>query len=812
MSASGPLQSGTAIASALLRDALQALPDAIAVFDADDRLVFWNDNFAEFYSRSASLAIGDRFEDLIRASVAKGLVADALGREEEWIADRLRRHNQPDHTREHRLANGRWIRTQERRSKEGWFIGIRSDITDLKEQEASFRLLFESNPTPLYVVHRETLAFKAVNDAALTLYGHSRERFLAMTMLDTRPKRDHAEFLRLAQQGSMFDYPGLRSWTHLREDGREISVVPYTKPLTIDGQPMCLVSIVDLTDRQRAEDEVRKTKAFLRSVVESIPVGVFVKDMHNEGRYVIYNRACEALVGRNREEIIGRTDREVFSPSEADRFAAQDAEVIRRDDLLVLPAETVTRGDGDVRTFLTRKLPITGVGDDPARYIVGISEDITEQQLMASRLEHQAYHDTLTGLPNRLLLRRRLEAMLRGPGCMALHYIDLDGFKLVNDTLGHRVGDGLLKAAASRLGGVLSASDMAARLGGDEFVVLQDSVSDPLAFTGLAHRLVEVLSAPYDVDGQHIVVGASIGVALSAEGSSDPDQLLLDADTALYAAKAGPRGSFRIFDPQMNVEARARRELANEVMHALERQQFVLFYQPFVNVKSGTLAGFEALIRWQHPVRGLIPPGDFIPVAEDLGMIGAIGKWVVGQACRDAASWPVSCRVAVNLSPCQFEERDLVESVEAAIAQTGLDPTRLELEITETVLLEESEKNLQILRGLQRLGVTIALDDFGTGYSSLSLLQRFTVDKIKIDRSFTRGLPIDRGSLAVLRAVVALAGSLDIQTTAEGVETEAQFSCIKAEGCDAVQGWLLGRPMPADEVHGLLGAAAAHAA
>ena len=812
MSASGPLQSGTAIASALLRDALQALPDAIAVFDADDRLVFWNDNFAKFYSRNANLEFGDTFEDLIRASVADGLVADAQGREEEWIADRLWRHKQPDHAREHRLSNGRWIRTQERRSSEGWSIGIRSDITDLKEQEASFRLLFDSNPTPMYVVHRETLAIHAVNDAALTLYGFSRDRFLAMTMLDTRPERDHAEFLRLAQQGSVFDFPGLRSWTHLRADGREISVLPYTKPLTIDNQPMCLVSVVDLTDRQRAEDEVRRTKAFLRSVVESIPVGVFVKDMENEGRYVIFNRAGETLFGRHREEIIGRTDGEVFSPSEADRFAAQDAEVLRRDELLVLPAETVTRGDGDVRTLLTKKLPITGVGDGRARYIIGISEDITERQLMASRLEHQAYHDTLTGLPNRLLLHGRLDAMLREPGCMALHYIDFDGFKLVNDTLGHRVGDGLLKAAALRLERVLSAADMAARLGGDEFVVLQGSVSDPLAVTGLAHRLVEILSAPYDVDGQHIVVGASIGVALTADGSTDPDQLLLDADTALYAAKAGPRGCFRVFDPHMHVQARARRELANEIMHALERQEFVLYYQPFAEVKSGTLAGFEALIRWQHPVRGLIPPGDFIPVAEDLGMIGAIGKWVVGQACSDAASWPVSLRVAVNLSPCQFEERDLVDSVAAAIAAAGLDPTRLELEITETVLLEESEKNLHLLQSLQRLGVTIALDDFGTGYSSLSLLQRFAVDKIKIDRSFTRGLPIDRGSLAVLRAVVALAGSLDIETTAEGVETEAQFSCITAEGCDAVQGWLIGRPVPADEIHDLLGAAAACAA
>ncbi len=806
------LQSGTEIAAALVRDALQVLPDAIAIFDANDRLVFWNDNFASFYSRRVPLAFGDRFEVLIRSSVADGLVIDARGREEEWVADRLRRHAQAESTLEHRLSNGRWIRTQERRNSEGWSIGIRSDITDLKEQEASFRLLFESNPTPMYVVDQATLGIHGVNDAALSLYGYSREVFLAMTMLDLRPERDHAEFLRLTALGTAFDYPGIKSWVHLRADGREIVVLPYTKPLMIDERPMGLVSIVDLTDRQRAEDEVRKTKAFLRSVVESIPVGVFVKDMHNEGRYVIYNRAGEALVGRNREEIIGRTDCEIFPRDEADRFAAQDKEVIRRSELLVLPAETVTRGDGDVRTILTKKLPITDVGDGEIRYLVGISEDITERQAMASRLDHQVHHDALTGLPNRLLLHRRLDAMLMEPGCMALHYIDLDGFKLVNDTLGHRVGDGLLNAAASRFGHVLSASDMAARLGGDEFVVLQGAISDPLAAMGLAHRLVEILGAPYDVDGQHIVIGASIGVALASDGSSTPDQLLLDADTALYAAKSGPRGSFRIFDPQMNVEARIRRELATEVMQALERQEFVLFYQPFVDIESGDFVGFEALIRWQHPIRGLIPPGDFIPVAEDLGMIGAIGKWVVRQACIDAVSWPTSCRVAVNLSPCQFEERDLVASIEAAIMETGLDPARLELEITETVLLEENERNLHILQDLQRLGATIALDDFGTGYSSLSLLQRFAVDKIKIDRSFTRGLPMDRGSLAVLRAVVSLARSLDIGTTAEGVETQAQLDCVKAEGCSAVQGWLMGRPVPASEIRTLFGAGASRAA
>ena len=382
----------------------------------------------------------------------------------------------------------------------------------------------------------------------------------------------------------------------------------------------------------------------------------------------------------------------------------------------------------------------------------------------------------------------------------------------MNDTLGHRFGDALLCAAAARLREALSRTDMAARLGGDEFVVLQDPVLGQDAAAAFARHLIDVLSAPYDIEGQHVVVGASIGIALPCEGTAHADALLRHADTALYAAKAGRRGSFRLFDPRMDLEASERRDLANEFMTALDNQEFVIHYQPFREVASGALAGFEALIRWQHPVRGLILPGDFIPVAEQLGMIGALGEWVVREACKEAAAWRVPLVIAVNLSPAQFKESALIESVEAALAESGLDPSRLELEITETVLLEGSERNHSILLALRRLGVMIALDDFGTGYSSLSQVQHFSIDRIKIDRSFTRGLPLDRGSLAVLRAVVALARSLGIETTAEGVETQAQFDCIKAEGCDAVQGYLFGRPAPADRIRDGWGVTPSHQA
>ncbi len=785
----------------LLREALQALPDAVTVFDAEDRLVFWNGHYEQMYPRRAPLRRGIRFETLLREALAEGSIAEAVGREEAWIEQRMHRHRNPAGSHESRLATGRWIRVQEYRSPDGWSISIRSDISDLKEKEESFRLLFEANPTPMYVMDFATLRLASVNDAALALYGYDRARFVTMTALDLRPERDHAEFLRFVEDGFAYSNTGSRSWTHVRADGLEMTVVPYSRPLTMDGRSMCVVCVVDMTERLKAEDEVRQTWAFLNSVVESIPLGLFVKDMGDRGRYVVYNRAGLALAGRSQEATIGRLDEDIFPAEEADRFRKQDIDVMRASRLQLFAETALLRGDGEVRATLARKLPIADQRSGEPRYIVGIVEDVTERQRMASRLTHMAHHDALTGLPNRTLLHLRLGALVsEGPRAIALHYMDLDGFKAVNDTLGHRVGDSLLCAVAARLSRVLSPSDLVARLGGDEFVVLQEGVETADAATALARLLVATVGAPYDVDGHHVVIGASVGIAIAEHALDDADALLRNADTALYAVKAEGGRACRLFAPEMDSKASLRRELAGEFMRALADEEFELFYQPFVDAGAGTLAGFEALVRWRHPLRGLIAPCDFIPVAEQIGLIGALGGWVVRQACRDAASWPIPCTVAVNLSPVQFEEPDLLETVRSALDTSGLEPGRLELEITETVLLDGSDRNLAVLEDLRALGVRIALDDFGTGFSSLSHLQRFAVDKIKIDRSFTRGLPLDRGSLAVLRAVVALARSLDIDTTAEGVETDGQFACVSAEGCGAVQGYLLGRPAPLAEL------------
>ena len=794
-------------ADSVLREALELLPDAIVLFDADDRLALWNSRYSDIYSRKTPLARGMRFEEIMRIAVSDGLVPDAVGRPDAWIAARVERHRMPSSTYEHRLANGRWVRIQERRSADGWSIGVRNDITDLKQREESFRLLFEASPTPMYVADRATLGFVAVNAAALALYGYPRDRFLSMGLRDIRPEREHAAFDAIVASGALFDYAGERAWTHLRHDGAEITVVPHTKSLTLDGRPVLLSSIADITERQIAEAEAKCARAFLNSVVDLIPVGVFVKDLEDGGRYVIYNRCGETLVGRSRDEIVGRLDEDVFCAEDAARFASQDREVMLSRCLKTYAEETVTRGSGEVRTITTRKVPFLDGPDGRPRYLLGVSEDITERQRMASRLDHMAHHDALTGLPNRVVLDNRLDSLAFAsrarPAADALLYIDLDGFKSVNDKLGHRIGDGLLGAVALRMRGIVEAPDLATRLGGDEFVLLV-SLRSPMAIEcgiiGVARHVVEVLSSPYDVDGNVVSITASIGIALAGGDDGEPETWLRKADVALYAAKRAGAGTVLLFSQDMDVEALQRREFAVDLERGIDAGEFELHYQPFVGVADERVVGHEALLRWRHPTRGLLLPRDFIPLAEDLGLVARLGARVVRQACQDAADWPADLSVAINLSPLQFRDDGLLATIASALGRSGLDPHRLEIEITEAVLIEDGARNIATLESLRRLGCRLVLDDFGAGLSSLSHLQEIRFDKIKIDGGCVGRLPDDLRSLSMLRAIVALATSLSIVTTAEGVETKDQHRCLRREGCVQAQGNLFGRPVLAAPV------------
>ncbi len=440
------------------------------------------------------------------------------------------------------------------------------------------------------------------------------------------------------------------------------------------------------------------------------------------------------------------------------------------------------------------------------RIAQGITADLANSREEAHRL---ALHDPLTGLPNRVLLAERMEhalARVRRQGTMlAVLCLDLDRFKQVNDTLGHPVGDDLLRAVAGRLADCLRNCDTVARLGGDEFAIIQAPLGRVEDAGVLAQRIIETLSEPYDLGGHKVVVGASVGIALAPADTADRDHLLKMADMALYRAKADGRGVFRLFEPGMDTKMQARRVLEFDLRRAVKAQEFELDYQPLVDLPSGRVSGVEALVRWRHPERGLIRPDDFIPLAEETGLIGPIGEWVLHQACAAAAEWPADVMVAVNVSAAQFKRPGLVAAVFDALAASALPPERLELEITETAFLADADTTLATLHRLREKGVRIAMDDFGTGYSSLGYLRSFPFDKIKIDRCFIREVETSMDCKAIVRAVTGLGSNLGITITAEGVETTAQLDQLRAEGCDQVQGFLFSRPVPARDVVALLG-------
>jgi len=437
-----------------------------------------------------------------------------------------------------------------------------------------------------------------------------------------------------------------------------------------------------------------------------------------------------------------------------------------------------------------------------------LKEEISRREASESRSHYLAYHDPLTGLGNRLLFREFLDQYLEEfhdtDTPIGVLFVDLDGFKNVNDMLGHSAGDELLRQIASILRDHVSDHDCVARLGGDEFAILQIGEAQPDGAARLANRLIEVTGRPFLVNDREVHVGASIGVVVDPRCTSNVESLLKAADLAMYRAKASGRGTYRLFDPQMEAEVVARQRLEQDLRLALRRGEFTLHYQPLVDLKTGRIVSFEALLRWEHPEAGLVMPGHFISVAEEIGLIASMGDWALRQACRQAAAWPSNVSVAVNLSPIQFLRGNIVASVVDALTASGLAPERLELEITESVMLEQSSRNAGILRQLRELGVRIAMDDFGTGYSSLGYLRNFRFDKIKIDQSFIRNMVSDEGDKAIVRIVLALGDSFNIRTTAEGVETMSQALALMEEGCTEAQGELFSMPVPYESTFKLL--------
>jgi diguanylate cyclase (GGDEF)-like protein len=524
-----------------------------------------------------------------------------------------------------------------------------------------------------------------------------------------------------------------------------------------------------------------------------------------EQRLVVCNRLYGELYGLTPEQVKpGTTIRQLLQYRHAKGVFGNVAFEAFAHDWLVEFSKASSRiqelADGRVISIVRRPMPDGG--------LVSTTEDITDRRRSEAKIAHMAGHDALTDLPNRMLLNERLElavARARRGEIVAVHVFDLDLFKNVNDTLGHAVGDKLLKAVADRLRAVARETDTVARIGGDEFAIVQVALEQPADATTLAERVIETISEPHDIDGHQVIVGTSVGIAVGPTDGIDPGQLMTNADLAMYRAKSEARGTFRFFQPGMDVRMRERRALECDLRKALAANEFELYYQPVVNLESDEISGCEALIRWHHPDRGMISPGEFIALAEEIGCIVPLGEWAISQACAAAAVWPDDLKIAVNLSPAQFTSPGLVPAVVRALATSGLAPERLELEITETVLLEHNETTLATLFQLRELGVRIAMDDFGTGYSSLSYLQKFPFDKIKIDRAFVKDITLATSSLNIVRAVAAMAKGLGMATTAEGVETQEQHDLVKYEGCTEMQGFLFSKPLPANQIGHLIG-------
>lgn len=549
--------------------------------------------------------------------------------------------------------------------------------------------------------------------------------------------------------------------------------------------------------------EVQQQFDRLKSAVESIPQGILLTGP--DERVILAND--------NFRELFGLAESDVLPGTPLPDVIAR----CRQNGAVVVAEEQERMGEIVPSFFLSSQRIVSVSGErtivvttalTPEGGSVAVHEDVTERRRQEERIAYLAHHDALTGLPNRVLFREQLvEAlgMSQSTGnASALLYLDLDQFKSVNDTLGHPIGDKLLISVADRLRNQLSDGDHVARLGGDEFAILLTGRATPAQAADLADRIIATIGEPFDIAGQFIFIGVSIGIAIAPVDGDDADLLLKHADMALYRAKQDGRNVCRFFESAMDKEIQTRRELEIELRHALVNEEFQVHYQPLFNLQGGQIEGFEALLRWPHPRQGFISPAEFIPIAEETGLISGIGSWVLRQACLEAAKWPKHIRVAVNVSPVQFRTRTLVLEVIAALGASGLSANRLEIEITEGVLLQDTEATLSILSELQRLGVRIAMDDFGTGYSSLSYLRKFRFDKVKIDRAFVQDLNKGQDKLAVVRAVTGLCTSLGIATTAEGVESEEQLLALRAEGCTQAQGYYTGRPMPASQATALL--------
>jgi diguanylate cyclase (GGDEF)-like protein/PAS domain S-box-containing protein len=784
--------------------ALNNLPHGIVMVDALQRMVFCNDRYLEIYRLSRS-EIWPRmpFSEVLELRKARGTFAgdpDFGATYGEALQSALRD-----------LGDGRQIKVSRRWLPAGGFVSVHEDFNEQRElsrQLATTKSFLESVIDNIPVC----VAVKNIDDGKYILANRAFEQFSRFPR--ERIVGHHAEEIFTAQSAknvvqadeeAIASPNGDASMELLVERGSETRILGARRVVARDeyGQPKFLVTLFeDVTEQRKLSKEVEGTKKFLELVLDHIPTSVAVKRV-DDRKYLLINKHAEKFMDRSRQQMIGQRIEDFHSRDRATFINHRDNAAIRMKGEVV-SEEYPVQSDNGLRLYMSRRVAVLDERGEP-QYLIQTNEDITDRRQTESRMAHMAFHDGLTDLPNRVAFVQALSQMIdacAGTDEFAVLSIDLDRFKEVNDVFGHEIGDKLLVEASRRIQ-LAAQGAVVARLGGDEFGLIIDG-AQPEAGRALAQRLIDTMAKEFVIDEKVVHVGVTVGIAVFPHNGDVPAALLANADVALFRAKAEARGSVCVFEAQMDQQIRDRRAMHRELSQAIKNGELTLNYQPQAKIGKDVV-GFEALVRWNHPVRGMVSPGVFIPLAEESGLIVEMGEWILRAACVEAASWSRPLQIAVNLSPVQFLHGDLVSLVHSILLETGLPPGRLELEITEGVLIGDYDRGLALLRRLKALGVRIAMDDFGSGYSSLSYLQSFPFDKIKIDREFVMNLGHNAQSAAIIRAVIGLGHGLDVPIVAEGVETKEQLAFLASESCDQVQGYFIGKPAPIQQYADLVG-------
>jgi diguanylate cyclase (GGDEF)-like protein/PAS domain S-box-containing protein len=673
----------------------------------------------------------------------------------------------------------------------------------LVQSESNFRALTENANVGILVNHQGRHVY--ANNKLLELLGYTADEIRATGVKElVHPAEYDQVMVRFRDRLAGRPAPGVYETVFVTKDGQPVPVELTAARTTWHGESAGLVFLHDLRERRRTEAQMRKLSGALEQIADS----VMITDRNGGIEYV--NPAFERSTGYTRAEALGQTPRITKSGKQGAGFYKKLWQTILAGEVF---SEVLVNRRKDGSLYYEEKT-ITPLKDIDGRitHFIATGKDVTERMQTQERLEFMAQHDALTALPNRALFMDRLrQALARARWhrrIVAVLFVDMDRFKTINDTLGHEAGDELLQRLGERFNGSVREGDTVARFGGDEFVILLDDVASENDIRNVAQKVLDALAPPFEVGGQRLFITASIGVSLAPNDGEDSGTLLKNADIAMYRAKELGKNTYQFYSADMSARAFERLTLESSLRHALERGELRLHYQPQVDVRSGRIVGVEALLRWQHPEFGLVPPGDFVPLLEETGLIVPAGEWVLDTACAQLAAWHAAgwpeLRLAVNLSPRQFHAGGLAATIERCLACNGRKPGRLELEITEGVILEHARATLDTLEGLHAHGVRLAVDDFGTGYSSLSYLQRFPIDTLKIDRSFVQDIPRDPDDSAITAAIIVMAQSLKLEVVAEGVESATQRDFLHARGCHVMQGFLFSRPLPAADVTRLL--------